>query len=95
MNSGLIGYHFRMKLTEQALTLGNLQPGESGWIQGYTQSKETHHRLQELGLVPGTFVEVLRFAPLGDPMELKLRNYNLSLRHEDAMSILIKKKEKE
>ena len=44
-------------------------------------------RLMELGLVPGTRVSVTRVAPLGDPLELHLRNYALSIRRADALSI--------
>jgi Fe2+ transport system protein FeoA len=41
----------------------------------------------ELGLVPGTRVSVTRVAPLGDPLELRLRNYALSIRRAEALSI--------
>lgn len=44
-------------------------------------------RLMEMGLLPGTVVEVLRIAPLGDPIELRLRGYALSLRREQARAI--------
>lgn len=44
-------------------------------------------RLMELGLVPGTKVSVTRVAPLGDPIELRLRNYALSIRRTEALSI--------
>jgi ferrous iron transport protein A len=44
-------------------------------------------RLMELGLVPGTRVEVLRRAPLGDPIELRLREIHLSLRRSEAAYI--------
>ena len=44
-------------------------------------------RLMELGLVPGTKVSVTRVAPLGDPLELRLRNYALSIRRTEALSI--------
>ena len=46
-------------------------------------------RLMELGLVPGTHVRITRVAPLGDPLELRLRNYALSIRRADALSIEI------
>jgi Fe2+ transport system protein FeoA len=44
-------------------------------------------RLMEMGLLPGTSVEVVRVAPLGDPIEVRLRGYSLSLRRADARSI--------
>ena len=44
-------------------------------------------RLLDMGLTPGTVVEIDKFAPLGDPMELKLRGYHLSLRLDAARDI--------
>ena len=44
-------------------------------------------RLLELGLVPGTRVSITRLAPMGDPMELRLRNYALSIRRAEALAI--------
>lgn len=50
-------------------------------------SRATARRLFELGLLPGTRVRVVRRAPLGDPIELRLRNYSLSIRREQAALI--------
>jgi Fe2+ transport system protein FeoA len=47
-------------------------------------------RLMEMGLLVGTRVELVRFAPLGDPVEIKVRGYNLSLRKHEAEQILVK-----
>ena len=44
-------------------------------------------RLREMGLVPGTRVKLIRWAPLGDPLEIELRGYRLSLRRHEAESI--------
>jgi ferrous iron transport protein A len=44
----------------------------------------------ELGLVVGTPVEVVRFAPLGDPLEIRVRGYNLTLRRHEAEQILVR-----
>lgn len=41
-------------------------------------------RLREMGLLPGTLIKVIRWAPLGDPLEIKLRGYHLSLRRQQA-----------
>lgn len=49
----------------------------------------THARLLELGLTPGAQVEVVRLAPLGDPMEIAVRGCRLSLRKQEASAILI------
>ncbi len=46
-------------------------------------------RLMEMGLLPGTSVELIRFAPLGDPVEIRLRGYHLSLRKHEAEQIWV------
>ncbi len=46
-------------------------------------------RLMELGLVPGTRVEVIGVAPLGDPLELLVRGSNLSIRHAEAQGVAV------
>jgi Fe2+ transport system protein FeoA len=50
---------------------------------------EARSRLMELGLLTGTPVELVRFAPLGDPVEIKVRGYNLTLRKHEAEQILV------
>ena len=75
------------------ITLDKLLPGEGGVIRGYSDAQELHYRLKELGLVEGTRVRVRRCAPLGDPMELSIRGYHLSIRKQDARSILVEKDE--
>jgi ferrous iron transport protein A len=47
-------------------------------------------RLMEMGLLVGTKVELVRFAPLGDPVEIKVRDYNLTLRKSEAEQILVR-----
>ena len=49
-------------------------------------------RLMEMGLLVGTSVELIRFAPLGDPVEIKVRGYNLSLRKHEAELIIVRPK---
>lgn len=49
-------------------------------------------RLMEMGMLVGTPVELIRFAPLGDPIEIKVRGYNLSLRKHEAEFILVRLK---
>jgi ferrous iron transport protein A len=46
-------------------------------------------RLMEMGLLVGTSVELVRFAPLGDPVEIKVRGYNLTLRRQEAEQIWV------
>ncbi len=73
----------------KTMTLDQMTLGERGIIQGYEGEEDLHYRLKELGLVRGTAVLVKRFAPLGDPMEIVLRGYSLSLRKQDAAKILV------
>lgn len=70
-------------------TLNSLQPGEKAVINSLGTDSETNGRLMELGLLPGTAVEMVRFAPLGDPIEILIRGYHLSLRREEASTILV------
>ncbi len=51
---------------------------------------EHRPRLMEMGLLVGTTVELVRFAPLGDPVEIKVRGYNLTLRKHEAEQILVR-----
>jgi Fe2+ transport system protein FeoA len=66
------------------VTLGELPIGGCGTIASVEGPRPFRRRLLELGLTPGTQVEVLRVAPLGDPIEVLVRGYRLSLRKEDA-----------
>lgn len=68
-------------------SLDRLEPGQRGVILRLDGDSGAVRRLMELGLVPGTRVEVLRRAPLGDPIELRLRDVHLSLRRSEAAFI--------
>lgn len=50
---------------------------------------ESRARLMEMGLLVGTSIELVRFAPLGDPVEIRVRGYNLSIRRHEAERILV------
>lgn len=56
-------------------------------ITGFQLAPEVLQRLLEMGLTLGTECAVLRYAPLGDPMEVRVRGYNLSLRASEAQGI--------
>lgn len=73
--------------TVQPLTA--LSAGEVGTVSALDLPGDVRSRLFELGLVIGTPVEVVRFAPLGDPVEIRVRGYNLSLRRHEADGILV------
>ena len=72
------------------MTLSDLKPGERGTVTGYTES-DPPGRLLEMGLLPGTPVEMVRLAPLGDPMDLKVRGFHLSIRKHEAAYIEIER----
>lgn len=71
--------------------LSTLLVGEKGRILSLTLPPDTRQRLMEMGLTPGIECSVVRFAPLGDPMELRVRGYHLSLRKAEAEGILIER----
>lgn len=67
--------------------LAQLRPGERAVIRGIDGVPATVRRLMELGLVPGTAVELVRAAPLGDPFELRVRGTHLSIRRSEAEQV--------
>lgn len=72
-----------------ARTLDSLQPGEAAVVQSLDGEPEACGRLMEMGLLPGTQVKVVRFAPMGDPIEIVIRGYHLSLRRLEAAGIVV------
>jgi ferrous iron transport protein A len=70
-----------------------LKPGERAVIVKVTTGGELGRRIRDMGLVPGTRVQVLGRAPLKDPVEIKLRGYNLTLRNNEADHILVSRED--
>jgi len=70
-------------------TLNEMTPGKKGRILKIAGRGMIKKRIVDMGMVPGTEVEMERYAPLGDPIEIKVKGYHLSLRKEDASLILI------
>jgi Fe2+ transport system protein FeoA len=70
------------------MTLDDLSPGQQGTVTGFT-SDDPPSRILEMGLLPGTSVTVVRLAPMGDPIDLKVRGYHLSIRRQEARQIEI------
>lgn len=67
------------------ITLAQLKPGDRAKITGYQGGNPIYRRrLLAMGLTPGAVVTVVRRAPLGDPIQIELRNYCLSLRKVEA-----------
>lgn len=69
------------------MTLNKIKPGQSCTVTRINGSGATFQRLLEMGLIPGAMVKVVRFAPMGDPMEITLHGYNLSLRKNEAAMV--------
>jgi Fe2+ transport system protein FeoA len=73
------------------MTIRELKVGESGTVLSVGGEKTLRRRLLEMGITPRTKITVKKTAPLGDPIELLLRGYVLSLRLADAENIVIEK----
>ena len=74
------------------MTLSILRPGERGVIQRLSNTApQIRQRLLELGMTKGTRIELIRMAPMGDPIEVKIKGYRLSLRRTEAEAVLVRK----
>lgn len=71
------------------MTLAQLAVGASATIRAYPQAGPAFTRLREMGLLPGTRITLVRTAPLGDPIEIQVRGYRLSLRKSEAALVEI------
>ena len=71
-------------------TLADLEPGAKAVVTGFADG-DIPGRLLEMGLLPGTPVEVVRLAPLGDPMDVRVRGYHLSLRRHEARLVTVER----
>jgi Fe2+ transport system protein FeoA len=76
------------------MTLDQLPLGQEAVITAVGGEGPLRCRLLDMGLIPKTTVRVEKVAPLGDPIELRVRDYALSLRKEDARSITVEVKRK-
>jgi len=70
--------------------LSSVAVGTQATVAEIKLPPESRPRLMEMGLLVGTTVELVRFAPLGDPVEIKVRGYNLTIRKSEAEQILVK-----
>ena len=73
--------------SEQMQTLADIRPGKRCMVRNIRHSRTVTKRLVELGIGRGALIEVERVAPLGDPIEIKVKGYHLSLRQAEARSI--------
>ena len=75
------------------MTLDELKPGQSAVITSVDGENELRCRLLDMGLIPHTRVTLQKVAPMGDPIEIMIRGYELTLRLDDAEKIGIETEE--
>lgn len=71
--------------------LAHLKPGEEGVIAGYREDVGEDARLAELGLISGAGVRMVKSAPLGDPLQLSVRGFHLTISKRMAQGIWVKR----
>lgn len=72
--------------------LSEFKIGEHGIVVSIDCSSSTRRRLNDMGLFPGVEVKLVRFAPMGDPMQIEIRGYMLALRKLEASEITVEVK---
>jgi ferrous iron transport protein A len=71
------------------MTLKDLKPGQEGVVTAIGEKGPIRKRIMDMGVTPGATVKVIKVAPLGDPIEINIRGYELSLRKSEASQIVI------
>jgi ferrous iron transport protein A len=74
---------------QHPITLRSMQANQSGIIDSISASGELGRRIRDMGLVPGTQVTIMGRAPLKDPVALRLRDFTLTLRNNEADLIMV------
>lgn len=72
-----------------SISLAQLAVGTSAIVREYPKTGAAFVRLREMGLLTGTRITLVRTAPLGDPLEIKVRGYHLTLRKSEAEHVLV------
>ncbi|EPC29919.1 Fe2+ transport system protein A [Lacticaseibacillus paracasei subsp. paracasei Lpp22] len=80
---------FAMDADTPAIALADLPLRQAGLIRTIKGDPPLRHRLMDMGLTKGTLVKIHQIAPLGDPIELAVRGYKLSIRKQDAAHVLV------
>jgi ferrous iron transport protein A len=74
-------------------SLRQMAVGDSGRILGFGEGGKAYRKkLLSMGLTPGVEFSVVRYAPMGDPVEIRVRGFNLSLRKDEAQAILVERR---
>ena len=74
-------------MSEKSRTLADLSIGQSGYVRIVNGDGCRRRRIIDMGITPGTEIKIIKAAPMGDPIEIAMRGYSLSLRREDAQRI--------
>lgn len=70
-------------------TLDTLEKGETGLVKSVAGEGRVRRRLFDMGVTPGAIIYLRKKAPLGDPVEITIRGYELSLRKEEAKMVTV------
>ncbi len=74
------------------MTLQELRPGQQAKVTGYAGDDPAYrHKLLRMGLTKGTVFTLVRKAPMGDPVEIALRGFHLTLRRQEARALIIER----
>jgi Fe2+ transport system protein FeoA len=74
-------------------TVNKLKPGESGIVLGIVSPEALKRRIIDMGITPGAVITVKKMAPFGDPIEICIRGYHLSIGKKEASKITVEKTE--
>lgn len=75
----------------EPIRLSDLTIGASATVKAFPRNGAAFLRLREMGLLTGTKLTLVRTAPMGDPIEIKMRGYHLTLRKSEAEHVLVQK----
>ena len=85
-----VNFDSKLILKEKStLTLSEVKPGQKCEISGFRKDRNLSRRLMEMGLTRGAAIKVKKVAPMGDPMEVIVKGYNLSLRKDEVSLIQV------
>lgn len=71
------------------MTLRDLLPGQEGVVTSIGEKGPARRRIMDMGVTPGAMIKVIKVAPFGDPIEVNVRGYELSLRKSEADQIQV------
>ncbi len=71
------------------MTLREMKPGQQGKVTSIGSAGTMKRRIMDMGVTPGVEIKVIKVAPLGDPIEVNVRGYELSLRKDEAAQIQV------